>query len=181
MKAKKFLPSILLILALTLTCFSATTFAEKQVQTPKEHFTTYYVDGTIHTLKRNVALDVFNGKVSPKTLDSLLKLADYMKTQNSDVLVGVIKTGHSKYVKGTKRISWHYYGKAFDIYNTKMASTILPWVYNNRKMLGVNELIFDAKLIGKSSNAYNLKHGEPYSYGISTLKEHRNHIHISTN
>jgi hypothetical protein len=35
---------------------------------------------------------------------------------NHRVAVSVIKTGHSKYVAGTDRVSNHYYGRGVDIY-----------------------------------------------------------------
>jgi hypothetical protein len=180
MEPKKKFIGLILTMFLSFN-FVPAAFAASQATSPRQLFTTYYVDGTIHTLRRNVALDVFDNRVNSTTLSTMLKLATYMKSQNSDILVGVIKTGHTKYVKGSNRISWHYYGKAFDVYNTKMASKILPWVYANRKALGVNELIYDARIMGKNANIYNLKHGKPYSYGESTLREHRDHIHISTN
>ncbi|MDQ3876989.1 MAG: lytic transglycosylase domain-containing protein, partial [Actinomycetota bacterium] len=61
-------------------------------------------------LSRSARADVLAGAVDRRVLGLLAAIS----TKYS-IGVSVIKTGHSKYVEGTNRVSNHYYGRAADI------------------------------------------------------------------
>jgi hypothetical protein len=86
----------------------------------------------------------------------------------------VIQTGHDK-CTSSLYTSNHYGGNAIDIANEDVAPQLIPWLYNNRVSLGINELIFNRMPVGTAT----LKNGVNFAYGTTTLNEHDNHIHVS--
>lgn len=78
--------------------------------------------------------------------------------------------------------SHHTIGRAVDIGNEEIASYLLPLVATNAQVaaLGIDEIIFDAKVAGQSdSNVWNFDRGQPHSYDRATLNAHMDHIHFS--
>ncbi len=69
------------------------------------------VDNPNLTLSDDARGDLLGGVVDQRVVDFLASLV-----ANHRIAVSVIKTGHSQYVKGTDRVSNHYYGRAVDIY-----------------------------------------------------------------
>lgn len=63
------------------------------------------------TLSRAARSDVEAARIDARVLGLLLLLAE----AHDLTWVGPLKTGHSYYVKGTSRVSWHSYGRAVDI------------------------------------------------------------------
>jgi hypothetical protein len=63
------------------------------------------------TLSSGSRADVEAGRVDPRVLGLLVLLAE----THDLTWVGPIKTGHSYYVRGTRRVSWHSHGRAVDI------------------------------------------------------------------
>lgn len=55
--------------------------------------------------------DVESGRVDPRVMDVLARL-----TQDHTIAVSVIQSGHSPFVEGTTRYSFHTFGRAVDIY-----------------------------------------------------------------
>lgn len=66
----------------------------------------------------------------------------------------------------------HYRGQAVDINEDEQ---IFRELYENRKALGIDELIWAEAPPGTS----NLKHGQPLAYGQQVIDNHRDHIHFS--
>lgn len=78
--------------------------------------------------------------------------------------------------------SHHDTGRAVDIGNEEIASTLLPSFATDNKVLELNidEIIFDASVAGQSDrNKWNYDAGVKHSYSAATLDEHKNHIHFA--
>ncbi len=117
-------------------------------------------------------VDIQNGVAK----DGLVQLIVAMLEQAKVTLEpSVIQTGHNPCTRQTKVTSNHYGGYAIDIGNESVAPQLMPYLYNNRAALNINELIYSNPPPGTS----NLKQGEPHSYGSGTLRDHANHIHVS--
>ncbi|PLS81066.1 hypothetical protein CYG49_02940 [Candidatus Saccharibacteria bacterium] len=115
--------------------------------------------------------DITNGTAKDPVVQLLLTLVEELKVP---IRVSVIKTGHDN-CSDSGYTSNHYSGLAVDIANEEVAKTVVPWLYNNRANLNLNELIFSPMPPGTST----LKNGEHSAYPAGTLNSHRNHIHVS--
>lgn len=76
----------------------------------------------------------------------------------------------------------HSTGRAIDIGNEEIANKLLPILSQrvNIDRLGVDELIFDAKIVGKRDrNFWNYDRGRKHDYNARTLDTHGDHIHIA--
>lgn len=126
---------------------------------------------------RNTVMEVATGKttlrggngdiisVSPKMLAVILKLGqDNITIRVSSIISGRHSSG-----------SLHYEGLAFDIGNEENAGQIFPYLYNNREILSLNELIYASPPAGTT----NLDEGRTHTYNGDTLSAHSNHIHVS--
>ena len=71
------------------------------------------------------------------------------------------------------------------------ASRLMPWLFENRQVLKLSELIYDnSQIPGHGKNDFNVKHMEPFSYSNLNIYGsdgsnngrggHEDHIHIST-
>ena len=115
--------------------------------------------------------DIKNGIAKDPLLQLLVAIVEQAKVTISP---SVIQTGHDN-CSSSGYTSNHYGGNGVDIGNEDVAPQLLPWLYNNRVALGINELIFNKMPVGTST----LKNGENYKYDSGTLGEHGDHIHIS--
>lgn len=78
--------------------------------------------------------------------------------------------------------SHHVAGRAVDIGNEEIATSLLPLVATDTKVsqLGIDEIIFDAAVAGESDrNKWNYDIGAKHSYDAATLDKHKNHIHFA--
>ncbi|WP_437995660.1 hypothetical protein WMF26_31070 [Sorangium sp. So ce185] len=76
----------------------------------------------------------------------------------------------------------HGEARAVDVGNEEIARDLLPLVATQAEVdrLHIDELIFDAALVGESNrNKFNFRGGKPHKYDDATLADHRNHIHWS--
>lgn len=124
--------------------------------------------------------DVKNGLITEQTLRTMLTMADYLFSKGMVLRFSCGRSDHDQYT-ASGNISNHWYGKAFDIGNEEVASTLMPWAFQNRVTLQLDELIFNNSSFGAATNAYNVDDGQPHNYGTGTINQHTNHIHVSTN
>ena len=76
----------------------------------------------------------------------------------------------------------HSDGRAFDVGNEEIASTLLPSIATDNKVtqLKIDEIIFDAGVAGESDrNKWNYDLGAKHNYNSATLDQHKNHIHFA--
>ncbi len=116
--------------------------------------------------------DVRSGGVADDLLRLLLAM---VQKSGSVVAVSSLNSDHPNCSEGSNITSNHKSGLAADIGNEEVAPQLVPWLFNNREALGINELIFNPVPSGTST----LKNGVAYSYPAPTLADHRNHIHVS--
>ncbi len=117
--------------------------------------------------------------IQKSTLQLMLAIADFYKDKHPSLRLEISSTIRD-HPPSINTSSIHLSGLAFDIGNESTAKDLMPWLYENRKILKINELIFDNSLIGKGSNTYNVFQGKKHTYSSSTISEHRNHIHVAT-
>jgi hypothetical protein len=78
--------------------------------------------------------------------------------------------------------SHHARGRAFDVGNEEIGSTLLPNIATDARVaaLNIDEIIFDARIAGEADrNKWNYDQGRKHNYSPSTLIRHRNHIHFA--
>jgi hypothetical protein len=88
----------------------------------------------------------------------------------------------SSIIRENDTASHHSTGRALDIGNESIASDLLPKIATNSMVTKhhVDELIFDATIAGETDKQkWNYNEGKRHSYVQSTIKTHRNHVHIS--
>lgn len=121
------------------------------------------------TLTPQAARDIEAGIVDPRVLQLLSAMAE--RTQ---IGVSVIKTGHSKYVAGTDRISHHWYGRAVDVWrvgdkpvtrDNSVARGLVRWTIGRHEPVRPHEI------------------GQPWpdftAAGVFTDSMHRDHLHFA--
>jgi len=76
----------------------------------------------------------------------------------------------------------HREGRAFDVGNEVIASTLLPSIATDIKVaaLKIDEIIFDAGVAGETDrNKWNYDLGVKHPYVAATLNQHKDHIHFA--
>lgn len=120
------------------------------------------------TLSAAAASDVRGGIADSRVLGVLLVLAE----DHTLDWVGPIRTGHSYYVRGTRRISNHSFGRAVDIISVdgaRVSSTNLGALQAVRTLLSLPDPLRPDEV------------GSPWrvpSYGSFTDSSHQLHIHV---
>lgn len=116
-------------------------------------------------------------QMSDDLLRALIYLVEMTKVQ---VRISSTVSDHQCYVSGSTRISNHSDGFAVDIGNEEKANVLYPFLYQNRDLLKLNELIFSTDGASNSAfGAHNLAGGKDEDYKSGTLIAHQNHIHFS--
>jgi hypothetical protein len=110
-------------------------------------------------------------KVTPKLQALVLKLCEMTPVIRISSLV---RSGGG---------SFHALGQAVDIGNEEIAAALLPQIATAQQVaaLGIDELIFDARLInpGNDPNKFNFNDGAKFSFTAATINGHGNHIHFA--
>ena len=110
-------------------------------------------------------------KVTPKLQALVLKLCDLTPVIRISSLV---RSGGG---------SFHALGQAVDIGNQEIAGALLPQIATPQQVaaLGIDELIFDARLINRDNDAnkFNFNEGARFSFNAATINGHGNHIHFA--
>ena len=76
----------------------------------------------------------------------------------------------------------HGSGRAFDVGNETVASTLLPVIAVDAEVEAhrIDEIIFDAKIAGETDrNKWNYDRGAAHAYDAPTLAKHGDHIHFA--
>ena len=114
--------------------------------------------------------------ISPDLLKLIINVVEATKTP---IVISSVVSNHNC-LASSGNISNHSYGFALDIGNEAQANVLYPYLYNNRQLLQINELIYSTDGISNAAfGAHNLKGGQDFNYGTGTLSEHQNHIHVS--
>lgn len=104
--------------------------------------------------------------------DRLVRLLGWIAKRHS-ISVGVFKTGHHKYVRGTDRVSNHYYGRAADI-------TVVDGVSVNNASLPAGQVVLDIAVLEGSLRPDEVGHpfqGIRFAGGFADA-DHSGHIHL---
>lgn len=108
-------------------------------------------------------------KVTPALQALVLEVATLQRIRISSI----VRSGSS---------SHHVVGRAFDVGNEEIAAALLPLIATEERVreLGIDEIIFDARVAGQSDrHKWNFNAGRRHTYDAGTLGEHRNHVHFS--
>lgn len=108
-------------------------------------------------------------KVTPRLQALVLEVSRLQPIRISSI----IRSGSS---------SRHVVGRAFDVGNETVAGALLPQIATNARVaaLGIDEIIFDASVVGESNrNKWNYDSGHKHNFDSATLTEHNNHIHFA--
>jgi hypothetical protein len=110
-------------------------------------------------------------KVTPKLQALVLKLCDMTPVIRISSLV---RPGGG---------SFHALGRAVDIGNQEIAAALLPKIATAQQVaaLGIDELIFDARLINAANdpNKFNFDQGKKHEFKSGTIDDHGDHIHFA--
>lgn len=119
------------------------------------------------TLTANARGDLSAGIVDARIVAVLTLLLD-----KHTLAVSVFKTGHTEYVAGTDRVSYHYYGRAVDIYEID-GQTVTPTSTTARTL--VDELATITGVLAPTEVGSPFVLSQP---GFFTDADHQDHVHI---
>jgi hypothetical protein len=156
-----------------LLLLSAFTFAEQSDPFHAAGSLTAEAQGLLEnpavSLSPNARADLKAGIVDPR----LVGLLTWISERHS-IHIGVFKTGHHKYVRGTNRISYHWYGRAADI-------SVIDGSIVSPSSLPAGQVVSDISRLGVSARPDEVGHpfsGLPFTGGF-TDSDHRFHLHLA--
>jgi hypothetical protein len=125
--------------------------------------------GQAARLRRELLGENAGTKVIPRLQSLVLEVSRLQPIRISSI----IRSGSSRR---------HVVGRAFDVGNESIAGALLPQIATDARVaeLGIDELIFDARVAGQSNrNRWNYDNGRRHSSDSATLTQHNNHIHFA--
>lgn len=124
---------------------------------------------------RGAKSDIFLGRVKPNLYKALAEIGRFATLNNIKIIISCVQTGH-------RSGSLHTIGLGIDFQATPgsaeqkaVTDKLVPYLYENRQALGIDELFYESPVAGHPAGFYNLDGGRPYNGHIGG---HKTHVHM---